>query len=133
MDVNNRKVRMYRFSYSHRRLIWLLWWGLFGSILLFYLALLRTRIVAPHALWPTRLFYTSATVAILVLLAFTPLLLFSGMFDVRFRYVAWWTARAAGVTRRWLLTGWRSAVLLLAGVALEPMAMAGIADSYFCS
>lgn len=123
MDVNNRKVRMYRFSYSHRRLIWLLWWGLFGSILLFYLALLRTRIVAPHALWPTRLFYTSATVAILVLLAFTPLLLFSGMFDVRFRYVAWWTARAAGVTRRWLLTGWRSAVLLLAGVAL---AMLGI-------
>jgi hypothetical protein len=53
-----------------------------------------------------------------VLLAFTPLLLFSGLFDVRFRYVAWWTARAAGVVRRWLLTGWRSVVLLLAGVAL---------------
>lgn len=88
MDVNNWKVRMYRFSYDHQRSIWLSWWLLFAGVVGLSLVFLHTQPALLHGLWTIRLLLASVGLAVLVLLALFPLLLFSGLFFVWFRYVA---------------------------------------------
>ncbi len=114
MNVNSSKVWTYRFCYAHHRLIWTTWWLLLAAELAGYEALRRAREAASGAPWPSYLSYSSAALVGLLLVASGPLLVFSGLYGVRFRYVTLWTARAAGAIKRWLFTGWRSAFLLLA-------------------
>jgi len=118
MDVVNRTVRMYRCAYRYQRWIWWWWWTLFAALAGLCFVLWQQRSTMAHRPWWTGLLLGTLVLAIARLAYYVPRLLFSGLFFTWFRYVALWASRAAGATRRWLLTGWRPDFYLLAVVAV---------------
>src|SRR5439155_1152068 len=121
----------YEFCYARHRIIWLFWWLLLGIVIGFYLAFLRPKIVASHSIWVWRGAAAAVVVGGVALIASLPALLFSGLFYVRFRYLARWAACAAGTARKGLSTGWLRALLQLIGVALAAGGFYRLTDKTF--
>jgi tetratricopeptide (TPR) repeat protein len=60
-----------------------------------------------------------ASILAIVVLALTlALQILSFWYSVSLRYLAWWTARAAGTTWRWLTSGWRLPAVLVIAVSV---------------
>jgi len=113
---NKTKLKIYEWSYSHNKKVWVVGWLALSGILLYVAARrlpwTRVRLLHHPAAWAA-LFYLLCLVA---LLAMMHLLTYSGWFGIRFRYAALWITRLSGAFGRWLFTGWRIPLILLAAI-----------------
>src|SRR5215469_1617613 len=118
MNSARRKLDLYNFCYARRRLIWTLWLLGFGATAASWAAVFSSRITAFHSPWVIRAATVVAIVGLAALALSLPAFLFSGLFNVRFRYTARWAAHSAGAIRKWLSSGWPRFLMEFAGITL---------------
>lgn len=115
MHRSEFKIGFYRLSYKVRNLF-------------LYFTLLFVIIEAIDLLWHYGIVIDNiipqdlldkATPYILVLWVLSALiwLAFPAWFNLYFRYIAWWISCRCGVMLKWISSGWRRALILLAGIA----------------
>lgn len=113
MDYTIWKLNMYHLSYKYHRLVSRIWWVPVAVFSGYGLLMLRPGFAPETGAWLLRL---AIRLAVLSLLAFIIWIAFSAWYSVWFRHLAWWVACGCGAVWRWLTTGWRGAVVLLAVV-----------------
>ena len=106
MNPTRRKLDFYNFCYAHRRMIWTLWLLGLAVVAGSWLTVFSPRIAALHKPWLMRGATAVAIVGLAALALSLPAFLFSGLFNVRFRYIARWAAHTAGTVRSSLSSGW---------------------------
>jgi hypothetical protein len=109
------RKEFYKLSYKVRNLFW--WFTLFSAIIgsidlgWHYGIVIDHRI--PFAILHELMKYF---MVLWIILAFI-WLAFHAWLNLYFRYIAWWISCRCGIILKWISSGWRRALLLLAGIA----------------
>jgi tetratricopeptide (TPR) repeat protein len=105
----------YRLSYNVKNLFW--WFTLFFAIMGIIDLGWHYGIVIDHRIPFAILHELMKSFMVLWIILALIWLAFPAWLNLYFRYIAWWISCRCGIILKWIFSGWRRALLLLAGIA----------------